>query len=149
MATKKKPKNKVYFYNIEMTPLIEDGVRRVIDHFFNLKNPIAITFVGGTEYAYHSFYAMKTHDIVVLLGPHTKDTEEKPCDTQLHLLETIIHELRHAYQAENWKDYESDINHNNEAMELPKFKYLYSKVETDARAYAQLHLLEAFGVYNG
>lgn len=139
---------KIRISGIENTPLNEKGLIRVIRRYCKCENDIFISFQDFGNYGDHVHDGNK-HQLFIYVNPHVKDTGGAPADTRIHLLDTILHELRHAVQAERWDDYLERDTHSNHKMDTVHYRYKYSKAETDARAFALRNVLKALEVHDG
>jgi len=115
----------------------------VLRRFYKAKKQLVMSFSGTKSYG--SYLELdECHDVTISVYKHMNDTK---CQVALkyHLMDTILHEIRHAWQTENhpeWAEESLDISDADMA-------YKYSRAEADAKAFALKNLHAAMETYYG
>ena len=138
--------------NIDKTSLGEKALVKVVKKFFKLKKDIFISFDSRLTGAMgsHIYCKEKKRHIIKISILNTKmDNDKILSDTaeKYNILTVLLHELKHAEQFEkfNKKYWTNDINKDIKEKELA---IEYSKLESEARAYENSHILKAVEFYD-
>lgn len=141
-------RRKITVNGIHLSPFTDKGIRRVVSRFCKTKRDVEVRFVPkGNKYGQHQ-EVDGVHVVAICIAKHVGEYPDT-IDTKVHMLDTLIHELRHAQQSEEWSNYYDDDLHRNPRFKGGTAKYMYSVAELDARAYAMRHVLNALEVHDG
>lgn len=128
-------------------PFVAQGLKWMIGQFFGLRGKVVLTFNPGGDFGSH-YLRGTTHSVRIGIGAHVEEYKH-PRDIRYYMMDTILHELRHATQCEYWEDFNELEVHSNPECYDAIAKYRFSKAELDARAFACKYIQHALDVHDG
>jgi len=157
---------RVDIYNYESMPIEPRALKKVVRHYYKGPHNVEIRFDNRLAgWGQHSFESTtQTH--IIQLSPnycsHNRSTglwdfeylnaisklvKMNHHDTQCRVIQTILHELKHAEQCDrNPKQYEDTIN-KHESIIQSRLGYELGPLETEAEGWALFNFQRAFDRY--
>lgn len=137
-------RRRVIINGIKFTPFLWAGLRRVVSRYGKTKYDVVIDFLPeeSDSHGTHEFInneKVKCHKIEIFTYAHLEASLNEG-EFKLMLIDTLLHELRHAFQSEQWDNYSIDYE---------RLDYKYSREEVDAVSYALRNTKKAVSLHDG
>jgi hypothetical protein len=138
----------------DRTSLNENALVKTIKKFCKLKRDVYIIFDNRLKldcgnYQYDEEYKLHTIKLSVKNGRFLKGKQLDEEAEKYNFLITLLHEIRHAQQYEEFKNkFWSDKLCANQQIQEPTLSVEYSKFELDAKAYENANINKVVEFYN-